>query len=368
MKQIKSLILGSVLFVIIGFRLYYFLTIPRPFKEGDVIRITAGVTNEPLRYETKQYLKLEGLKIYLPLYPEINYGDKITVTGKVEKDKLGSPKLVSIRENDNFGLVVRQKIIDNYKKALPKPHSSLVSGMVLGSKSNIPQEFWSNLKSTGTAHVVVASGMNISLVANFLIAFLTLFWKRRKALIITIIGIWIYAFITGFDAPIIRASVMGTIAFLAQYLGRNSEAIRALLISALIMLIINPGFFWDLGFLLSFFATLSLVLFEPRVKKIVSRIRSLQGSDPVTKTIVNDLSTSLSAQIGVAPLLYYYFGQFNILSPLINVLILWTVVPITIIGMIGGVVGLIFEPLGRLVIYLVYPLTSWFIWIVTIFG
>lgn len=368
-----------VILFLLGLRFYFFLTIPKPFMEGDTIRISARLGSEAVRYETKQYLKLEGLKVYLPLYPEVNYGDYVVIEGVVRGDSLVDPKLVSTKENKSLGYKTRQILIDNYKKALPKPHSSLIAGMVLGSRSDIQRDFWERLKSSGTAHVVVASGMNVSLVANFLIAFLTLFWRRGKALMFTILGIWLYAFLTGFDAPIIRAGVMGTIAFLAQYLGRVSEAIRALFISAFLMLIVSPGYLWDLGFLLSFFATLSLVLFEPRIRNLISRVRPLRAwrrsepeaflwLDPIRKTVVNDLSTSLAAQVGVGPILYYYFGQVNLLSPLINMLILWTVVPITIIGMVGGVAGLLFEPLGRAILYLVYPLTSWFILIVSLFS
>lgn len=364
----KRFFLSFLVIFLLIVRFYFYLTATKPFKEGDIIRITARVTSEPVRFDTKQYLKLEGLKIYLPLYPEVSYGDNIVVEGVVNEDKLASPKLISNKENQNLGYKVREKIITNYSKALPKPHSSLISGMVLGSKSAIPQDFWEKLKLSGTAHVVVASGMNVSLVANFLIAFLVIFWKRGTALVFTILGIWLYAFFTGFDAPIIRAGVMGTVAFLAQYLGRQSEAIRAVFISAFIMLIVSPAFLWDLGFLLSFFATLSLILFEHRIEKVILRVKFLKGSDPVSKTIVSDLATSLSAQVGVAPILYFYFGQFNVFSPLINVLILWTVVPITIIGMTSGVVGLLYEPLGRSIIYLIYPLTSWFTFIVTVFS
>ena len=80
------------------------------------------------------------------------------------------------------------------------------------------------------------------------------------------------------------------------------------------------------------------------------------------------LSTSLAAQIGVAPILFYTFGQLNLLSPIINALILWTIAPISLIGMLGGLIGIIFEPLGKLILILVYPLTAWFIYMIELFG
>ena len=125
------------------------------------------------------------------------------------------------------------------------------------------------------------------------------------------------------------------------------------------MLFTKPEWIYDIGFWLSFTATLSLILFEPRVDRVLRKIPGI---------IRKDLSTSLAAQVGVAPILYFGFGQFNPLSPLINALILWSVVPMTMLGMIGGAVSLFYEPFAKALLWLTYPLTSWFIGIVRIFG
>ena len=147
-------------------------------------------------------------------------------------------------------------------------------------------------------------------------------------------------------------------AFLAQIFGRINSVWRTLSLSCLIMLAINPLYLNDLGFILSFVATSSLVLFQKRVEKRIMF---------VPKIIRESLSTTLAAQIGVTPILFASFGQFNLLSPLINVLVLWTVPFIMVIGLVGGVVGLIIPFLGRLILYLSYPLTWWFIKIVSLF-
>jgi competence protein ComEC len=152
---------------------------------------------------------------------------------------------------------------------------------------------------------------------------------------------------------------MGSIAFSAQALGRLNDAWRGLFLSALIMLIFRPEWIGDLGFILSFVATASLMLFEKRIRK---RVKFLPD------VIRQDFSTSLAAQIGVAPIIYVTFGQFNILSPVINALVLWTIAPITIIGMVGGIVSLLSIPLGKLILLLSFPLTSWFVFVVQLFG
>lgn len=329
------------------------------YKDGDRVIINSRVTSDPVVYENSQGVRINLLKLYLPLYPRVSYGDSIVVEGVVEKNKLENPKLISITENKSILTKLRSQIIDFYSKSMPEPHSSLISGMTLGSKANIPGNFWDKLKQTGTAHVVVASGMNVSLVAGFLLSIFLLVLPRQKAIVASLAGIWFYALIAGLDPPLIRAAIMGTLALASVLFGRLNVSIRALVISAYLMLVINPQWIFDIGFLLSFSATLSLILFE---RKILKHLKIVPG------IFREGLSTSISAQILVAPILFVTFGNFNILSPIVNALVIWTVPLITIIAMVAGLVGIVFLPLGSLILYLSYPLTLWFIGVVDLFS
>jgi hypothetical protein len=216
---ITPITLISLIFIY-SFRIFlYFRNISR-FPNGTKIRITAKVASEPILYSNSQYLKLSGYKTYLPLYPRIYYGDRITVEGLAEDGKLKNPILINIKGERGLLYAYRQKLISFYERSLPKDHSALVAGVVIGAKSGIGEELWNNFKNSGTAHVVVASGMNVTLVAGFLMGVLVLILPRRKAIPIAFTGIWTYALISGFDAPIVRASVMGSLAFLAVETGR----------------------------------------------------------------------------------------------------------------------------------------------------
>ena len=313
---------------------------------------------DPVRFSFKQKINLYGFYFYLPLYPEVSYGDLISVKGTVKKKELINPELLSVSSGNNFFLNFRKRIIDFNKETIPEPHASLVAGITLGSKSEIPYDFWQKLKNTGVVHVVVASGTNVSLTAMFLISVLTVFLSRKKAIIFAFLGIWLYVVLSGFEAPLIRAGIMASFAFWAQGVGRLSYSSRVLLLTCLIMLIFNPLWLFDIGFILSFAATASLMLFQVRIANYLKIVPNF---------LKEGLSTSIAAQIGVAPILFVSFGQFNILSPLINMLVLWTVPGIMILGAIGGILGLIFPFLGKLILYLSYPLTWWFINIVSIF-
>lgn len=348
-------LLWLTLITLLAFRILSFYTSKSSLPDGTIIRITDRVNSEPIRFSDSQYIKIKGFKTYLPLYPEVYYGDLVVVEGVVEGDKLKKVSLVEFRKTKSVLFSLRKRMISFYQRSLPKDHASLVSGVTIGSKSDIGEDFWERLKTTGTAHVVVASGMNVTLVARFLIATLILFLPRRRAIPFALLGIWGYALISGFDAPIIRAAIMGSFAFVSQEIGRLYYAWRALFISASAMLIFKPVWITDVGFLLSFAATASLMLFETRIRKLLVFVPSV---------IKEGLSTSLAAQVFVAPVLYFTFGQYNFLSPLINGLVLWTIVPMTIFGMFSGIIGLMIEPVGTLILWLIYPLTSWFIFII----
>ena len=349
----KYVIWGLLIFLII-FR--YLTTLPR-YHDGDNIRITTSVLSDPINYGTSQYLRLAGLKVYLPLVPEISYGDNIVVEGTVNAGKLENPKLIRVGNNKTILSDVRNSIISFYQQTLPEPFAGLLSGIVIGAKGALSSDFYNQTKVAGVAHVVVASGTNVTFVVSFLMGVLTMVLPRRKAIVFVILGIILYLFISGFDAPLIRAAIMASILFLSQETGRIASTWRILLLTAGLMLVYNPEWILDIGFILSFVSTMSLMLFEKRIRKWLKK---------VPEVFKEGLSTSLAAQIGVAPILFVTFGQFNIWSPLINALVLWTIPPLMVLGTLGGVVGLIFPFLGKIILYLSYPLLWWFVKIVNL--
>lgn len=356
MKKSKTLFLFISLILLITLR--YFTSRP-VYKNGDTVRITSYVLSDPIKYSTSQGLKLAGLKIYLPVFPEVSYGDKIIVEGTAKNGKLEKAKLISILDEKTLLSGFRNRVIDFYQQVLPANEAGLIGGVVLGSKNSLPSDFYNYAKNIGVAHIVVASGTNVTFVVSFLMGMGTIFFSRRKAIVFVIVGIILYLFISGFDAPLIRAAVMAFFTFLAQGTGRLTSAWRVLMLTAGLMLLYNPNWVTDIGFILSFASTASIMLFEKRFEIWLKKIPDV---------IRQDLSTTLSAQIGVTPILFVTFGSFNILSPMANILVLWTVPGIMILGALGGVVGTFLPILGKAFLYLIYPLLWWFVSIVTLFN
>lgn len=334
------------------------LTFDKPaYKNGDQIRIKTTVYSDPIKGDTYQSFSAAGLKVYLPLFPEITYGDKVILEGTVNGKKLDGAKIISVDEG-SFLSGLRDRLISFYTSVLPQPVAGLISGITLGSRGTLTTQFWQSVKNTGVAHVVVASGTNVTFVVSFVFGLTTFFLPRKKAIPLIIVSIILYLFVSGLEAPLIRAAVMAVAAFWAQGTGRVTNTWRNLLLAAGVMLVIVPSWISDLGFILSFVSTASIMLFERKIARFVKFLPKIASEG---------ISTSLAAQIGVAPILFVTFGQFNLLSPVINALVLWTVPYIMVLASLGGIIGLIFPLLGKVFLYLSYPLGWWFTWVVSFF-
>lgn len=344
-----------VLILLVVFR--YFSTRP-VYKNGDTLRITSTVFSDPVSYGNYQSFFTAGLKIYLPIFPEINYGDTLVLEGIYNSGKLNEVKLISQKKFSGLGSKFRKRIIDFYERTLPQPMAGLVAGIALGSKGTLIEDFWNSVKKTGVAHVVVASGTNVTFVVSFVFLATSLFMGKRKSILFVILSIVLYLFLSGFEAPLVRAAIMAFLTFWAVGEGRIANAWRILFLTAGLMLIINPDWIVDLGFILSFVSTASIMLFEKRIGKYLKFIPGV---------LKEGFSTSFAAQIGVAPILFVTFGKFNILSPLVNALVLWTIPYIMILGVVGGVIGLFIPIAGKLLLYICYPLTWWFVNVVKVF-
>ena len=355
----KSFWLWLVISSMVALRIIFYFLTPVKYLDGTQVVIHATVLEEPKYYGNKELLDVYGFRFYLPASLKVEYGDYVVVAGTIHSNKLDETELIEHSKSTNPLFTVRRRLLSFYKMNLPKDESALVSGMVLGSGELIGREFWEMLTKTSTAHVVVASGMNVSLVAGFLLFPLLGILSRKKAVVLSILGIWIYVVFAGLNAAIVRAGVMGTLFLFSQIFGKQAHMIRLLIFTGLIMLLVRPDWIVDLGFLLSFGATLSLILFATKVERLLHF---------VPKVLRGDLATSLAAQIFVAPILLFSFGYFNLFSPIVNMVVLWTVPAITVLGMVAGSLSLFYQPLARLILLIEYPLTKYFVFIVSVFS
>ncbi len=241
---------------------------------------------------------------------------------------------------------IRNIATRNVRKFLPSPHSELLLGLTFGidDLSKVPR-FNDVLRSTGTIHVVVVSGYNISLVFDFVVRLIGSKYRLKNLVVAQFITL-LYALLCGFEPPVVRSWIMGSIVSWGKYYGRGLKALEVLVFSAMIMLLVNPSFLFSLSFQLSFLATLSLVLYTDYFAKLLKKF-------PL-KLFKEDLISTLSAQVLVWPLISYSFGQVSLISPLVNTLILWTIPLATVLGGALLVISLLLQGLPFMVWYIVY--------------
>lgn len=253
---------------------------------------------------------------------------------------------------------LRETISQTVRQSLPEPQASLLLGMMLGVKSGFPSDFYQALRVTGTLHVVVVSGYNITVLINALGKGLVFLPLRIRFFVIAL-GIFLFVSLVGFEPPVIRAAIMGSLALLATVAGRQKDALRALLIAGGAMLLVNPEWLSDLSFQLSFLAALGLITFVP----VFDRLIPGKGAP-----LREELTTTLAAQIMVWPLIAYRFGQASLLSPLVNALVLWTVPIATVFGMVTTTLAIFVKQVGYLIMLPINLLLTYFAQVVRWFS
>lgn len=236
-------------------------------------------------------------------------------------------------------------------EVLPQPYAALANGMILGIESGIPRQLYTQFNLTGASHVIVISGSNIALVSAIFLAVFSrgLRGRKRLAALCTLTGIIAYTLLVGADSAVTRAAIMGGLFVLATALGQQSAALISLFLAGLIMLLLNPLTLWDVGFQLSFAATLGLILLGQPLQRRWQRGMGRRLPKIAGGLVAEGFLITLAAQVATLPLIVFYFGRLSLISLLVNVLIL-PVQPLILIG--GGLsilAGLAWLPLARLI-------------------
>ncbi|HVZ67198.1 MAG TPA: ComEC/Rec2 family competence protein [Patescibacteria group bacterium] len=243
---------------------------------------------------------------------------------------------------------IDNRVDEVFYKTLPADEAALLLGVVLGQKGNFSKNYLNAIQRTGLLHVIAASGMNVSMVTAFLLLFFAGFLKRQYALAVTAIFIVLYCGLAGFQPSIVRAGIMAIFAIGAGMVGRQNTSILALFFAAFLMLFVSPGLLTNIGFQLSFVATLGIILIDPVLKALGKNV------------IFEDARTTMAAQIATTPILLFYFGSYSPVSIISNLLIFWTIPPLMILGGAGGLLALVSPVLAAPFLWLSLPLLLYF--------
>ncbi len=237
-----------------------------------------------------------------------------------------------------------------YQRWLPKPAADLLAGIVLGQKTSLSPTFRQALQRSGTLHIVVASGYNLTVISQYPVDFAANFLGRQPALGLGFLLVWLYTFLAGWQPPVIRAAIIISFVYLAQFLGRKFAIWPAFFLAATLMLFVDPSLLASISFQLSLAALAGILLLSPKFTFI--HRWPLVGPE---------LADTLAAQILVFPLIAYHFHQLSLVAPLANMFILPLVPFLMEIGLIALFLGLIWPPFGVLFLWLSYPLLQFFL-------
>ncbi|PIR83193.1 hypothetical protein COU19_01620 [Candidatus Kaiserbacteria bacterium CG10_big_fil_rev_8_21_14_0_10_56_12] len=320
-------------------------------------------------------------------YPEVSVGDRVRVTGTLltptpfdtdggrvfRYDKYLAKD--GVRFLMNFATIrvearapwyslsaalarIKHGFLRGLSATLPTQSAALAGGVVIGGKTGLNKELQNAFIQSGLVHVIVLSGYNVMIVAEWVMALLALVTRSRHMRgVAGALALLLFVGIAGFSATALRATLMALIALYARATGRNYAASRSLLAAIFIMLIWNPLYLvFDPGFGLSITATAGLIWLSPLFSQALVRLRERLHRRAVNKVQafgIEAMSTTLAAQTGVLPLLLYNTGNLSIVALPANLLVI-AVMPLAMAAAgVAGVFGSFFASTVPLVAHVV---------------
>jgi len=349
-------------------------------SEPDVRLDKQKLTVSPIDYAGKVLLSTQ-------LYPEYEYGDKLEIDCKLQTPepienfkydkylaKSGiysvcyQPQISLIEKNQANFIIAKilkfKKYVENkINQSVSEPQASLTAGILIGSRQGIPADLLDQFNTTGITHIIAISGYNITIIVVLLMNLGKYFSINRKKMIwLILIGLTFFVIITGMSASVVRAAIMGMIVVFARHIGRPSKVRNVLILSAVIMVLVNPRILiWDAGFQLSFISTIGLVYLTPVLQKYFKWL-------PEKFAIQENLTSTMSAIIMTLPLILFQFGRLSIVAPIVNLLVL-PIIPIAmLVGFIMFLSSLVHQFFGQIIGWFSWLLLGYVIKVVEIFS
>jgi len=345
----------------------------------EVTPVSSGVViTEPEQKEnTTRFVMLgdnyEKVLVSTDLYSKVSYGDRVEIEGKFSKPGIieDFDYAAYLSKDDiyfvmNFAeveiissghgnavkrnlLSLKQSIVNKMRNIFAEPESSLLAGLILAGKSALPKDVLEEFRRAGIIHIVVLSGYNITIIADFL--------KKIFGNTGSIIGILLFVVMTGGEATVVRAAIMVLVVIMAKSFHRPYSAPRALLSAGFLMVLHNPKILvFDASFQLSFLATCGLIYVVPKVAKHLQWITERFKAREI-------MATTIGTQITVLPLLIYLTREVSIVSLPANILVLFFIPHVMFAGFFATLIAYVSPILALPLTYLAHLILSWILFI-----
>jgi len=313
------------------------------FHYGDVIRLRGLLKTPPENEEFsyRDYLAREGIHAYMP-----------SAEATLLPFRGGNPLMAAIYALKERSLAVIYLIF-------PDPEASLLAGILLGVDTGLPADLQQAFKDTGTAHIIAISGFNITIIAALFVALFSRLLGPRRGALAAVIGIAVYTLLVGADAAVVRAALMVGLALFARQVGRRQDGLNTLTFVAALMAVGNPFVLWDVGFQLSFAATLGLILYarplQEWITQLLTRVSPPETAQKISTPLAEFFLFTLAAQLTALPIMAYQFGRISLVSLIANPFILPAQPAVMLLSGLALLLGLLYLPLGQLAAWLAWP-------------
>lgn len=395
--KIRATILFAIGILFLAGNVYYALD---DYKYQRALRAAESVTSfegividEPRRSLEAQTATVKGslgnvsirLFVRTELYPELRYGDTVLVTGEVVPPPADSyarymanahvhgtmfyPEVEVTGHKGNFLFKALYGFRNAMKERLAllfsQQHAAFLSGILLGEKDEFSPEFLDKLSVSGTMHLMALSGLNMTIIVFAALGIFTVVFRgrTRPIFIATFSLVALFVTMTAFQVSAVRAALMAFLVGLAKVTNRLYKPHIAIVFAAFLISVWNPKApLFDLGFQLSFLATIAIIYLAPVLKRIpfFQKDGVLGWRDA--------LAITLAAQIGVAPLTITQFENFSLTALLANIAILAVIPFLTVSGFIVAFTTFVFMPLASLLAKPMMFLIDYVIAVVEIFS
>lgn len=325
-----------------------------------LLNIQKDSVHNSLQVDNQLLLKPEFKELISPLNPyQFNYKDYLAKQ-HIYHQIFTNKNEFKIVNNSRFSLIglsatVRRKIQNSLKKySFTKNEYAVINALLLGQRQEISKELLQDYTNAGAIHILAISGLHIGiilLILSFLFKPIEIFKHGRilKSILIILL-LWMFAFIAGLSASVVRAVTMFTFVAIGSSFKKKKIIEHSLISSMFLLLLIKPLFLFDVGFQLSYLAVFGIVWVQPFLYKFWKP--KLWIADNFWRLF----TVSIAAQAGILPISLYYFHQFPALFILSNLII----IPFLGSILIGGIIVIILSLFNSLPQFIV-EIYSWVI-------
>ncbi len=324
-------------------------------RYGDRLQISGTLTTPPEfeDFSYKDYLARQGIHSLVRTYGTI-------------------PTLLAREQGDGFHTPLyafKARTLATVHTILPEPSASLLAGILLGDDSGMPPDLTDAFSATNTAHIIAISGFNIAILAGIFAATARrVFGERGVTALFVILGLALYTLLVGASASVVRAAIMGSLSVIALYYHRRNDALNALAIAALIMTMQNPLVVFDVGFQLSFLATLGLIFFVPPLTVFfetnLARVVAAERAKQIVGLLSDSFIVTLAAQITTTPLIVFTFHRLSLVGLAANFFALPAQPAVMLWGGIATIAAMIVQPIGQIIGWVAYAFLQYTIIVV----